>query len=221
MTSLFILPTFVPPTLESLTVEPDEVSLIVQQEAKIAREVRQRCPAEGRRGAAPPPPTRRTQPTSLRSPSPHVASTHLPLLQLATVREYNLNAEPLGVIAAQEDLESDQEDEALTGTDEGMRRRVTQEGAAALCSVTYLIADMACGWRGCRCRQAAEPHTAAAAEHSLAQSAPACTDDPPPLTAPPPLPVCALQSSLRRTAWARRRRMTKMGERPGRMTMTT
>lgn len=40
MTSFFVVPTFIPPTLEQLTSEPDEVSLIVAQEAKIHQEVR-------------------------------------------------------------------------------------------------------------------------------------------------------------------------------------
>ena len=38
--SFFVVPTFVPPTLEQLPTEPDEVSLIVKQEARITAEVR-------------------------------------------------------------------------------------------------------------------------------------------------------------------------------------
>ena len=41
-------------------------------------------------------------------------------LQLAQVREYNKNAEPLGVIAAHEELESEQE-EGLTSDEGGWR----------------------------------------------------------------------------------------------------
>ncbi|EFN56820.1 expressed protein [Chlorella variabilis] len=74
MSSFFVVPSFAPPTLEQLATEPDEVAIIVAQEAKITQE-------------------------------------------LAQVREYNKNAEPLGVIAAHEELESEQE-EGLT-SDEG------------------------------------------------------------------------------------------------------
>jgi hypothetical protein len=41
--SFFVVPTFVPPTLEQLTREPDEVAIIVSQEARIAHEVRLHC----------------------------------------------------------------------------------------------------------------------------------------------------------------------------------
>ncbi|KAI3427031.1 hypothetical protein D9Q98_006973 [Chlorella vulgaris] len=37
--SFFVVPTFVPPTLEQLTREPDEVAIIVSQEARIAHEL--------------------------------------------------------------------------------------------------------------------------------------------------------------------------------------
>lgn len=47
MTSFFVVPSFAPPTLEQLTSEPDEVSLIVAQESKIHQEVR--WVPEGRR----------------------------------------------------------------------------------------------------------------------------------------------------------------------------
>ena len=54
-------------------------------------------------------------------------ATRLPLfascsLQLAEVRDYHREAEPLGVIAAQEELESEQEDEGLTSDDGACRR---------------------------------------------------------------------------------------------------
>lgn len=79
MTSFFVVPSFAPPTLEQLQAEPDEVSLIVGQEAKIHQE-------------------------------------------LSEVRDYHREAEPLGVIAA-EDL--DEEDEALTSDEE-----LSEEGIA-------------------------------------------------------------------------------------------
>ena len=59
--SFFVVPTFVPPTLEQLPTEPDEVSLIVKQEAKITAEVHgsaiavrwgPRAPSWGRMGGA-------------------------------------------------------------------------------------------------------------------------------------------------------------------------
>lgn len=39
MTSFFIVPSFVPPTLEQLPTEPDDVTIICRQEAKITQEV--------------------------------------------------------------------------------------------------------------------------------------------------------------------------------------
>lgn len=40
MSSFFVVPSFAPPTLEQLATEPDEVAIIVAQEAKITQEVR-------------------------------------------------------------------------------------------------------------------------------------------------------------------------------------
>jgi hypothetical protein len=97
MTSFFVVPTFVPPTLEQLVKEPDEVAIIVSQEAKITQEVRwiYQCKHRGREAHP--------------VPSDHFRSLHL-FLQLTEVREYNRDTEPLGVIAAQEELESEQDD---------------------------------------------------------------------------------------------------------------
>ncbi|KAL4444186.1 hypothetical protein ABPG75_011923 [Micractinium tetrahymenae] len=91
MTSFFVVPSFAPPTLEQLTSEPDEVSLIVSQETKIHQE-------------------------------------------LADIRDYNRGTEPLGVIAAQEELESEQglSDEELTEeeeTDEDEDDELDDEGS--------------------------------------------------------------------------------------------
>lgn len=53
MTFFFVVPSFVPPTLEQLTSEPDEVSLIVAQESKIHQEVRRVPKTAGRRKLRP------------------------------------------------------------------------------------------------------------------------------------------------------------------------
>ena len=109
--SFFVVPTFVPPTLEQLPTEPNEVSLIVKQEAKITAEVRGAAitvhyrAGEGM-GGMPQPASPPALPCSL---------------QLAEVRDYHREAEPLGVIAAQEELESEQDDEGLTSDEGGCR----------------------------------------------------------------------------------------------------
>lgn len=100
--SFFVVPTFVPPTLEQLTREPDEVAIIVSQEARIAHEVRLHC----------------NQAFGVRWSGPQkFHDTSRGLLQLADVRDYNREAAPLGVIPVQEELVSEQ-DEGLT-SDEG------------------------------------------------------------------------------------------------------
>lgn len=113
MSSFFVVPTFVPPTLEQLVKEPDEVAIIVAQEAKIAQEVTMiaTMQAHGQRAPCAHPIT----------PGDHSRPSAL-LLQLAAVREHNRDTEPLGVIAAQEELESEQ-DEGLTSDGGGSRGR--------------------------------------------------------------------------------------------------
>ena len=71
MTSFFVVPTFTPPTLEQLTSEPDEVALIVQQEARIHQDVSATgfLPWAGTAAATtlPPPSLLLTTPTARRS----------------------------------------------------------------------------------------------------------------------------------------------------------
>lgn len=122
MTSFFVVPTFAPPTLEQLPAEPDDVSLIVKQEAKITQEV-----LMGRALDAWPTAPCRSRPSPL-TPS---------LVQLAEVREYHREAVPLGVIAAQEELESEQ-DEALTSDEGGWPRRACCLLAPAACAPACL-----------------------------------------------------------------------------------
>ena len=59
------------------------------------------------------------------------------LLQLAEVRDYHREAEPLGVIAAQEELESEQEDEGLTSDEGGCRLPVCRLLLAWCCAIGW------------------------------------------------------------------------------------
>lgn len=70
-TSFFVVPSFAPPTLEQLASEPDDVAIIVRQEAKITQQV-----GAGRA---------RARRSALYRCSRHLwPSTHLPQLATAT-----------------------------------------------------------------------------------------------------------------------------------------
>ena len=119
MTSFFVVPSFAPVSLEQLPAEPDDVTIICRQEARITDEVGagRWVPSQGRQ--APPPccagcfcflchaQCPRAAPYQVRGRLRAARSPAMPrrrcacTLQLQEVREYNRDAEPLGVIAAQ------------------------------------------------------------------------------------------------------------------------
>lgn len=132
-TSFFVVPSFAPPTLEQLASEPDDVAIIVRQEAKITQQVGAGRP---RRPPTWPCPARAAHP-----PAAPAAPAFQP--QLEEVREYHREVEPLGVIAAQEELEESEADgdEGLT-SDEGARAAALPPRSAAPAAWLALLVDI-------------------------------------------------------------------------------
>lgn len=147
MTSFFCVPSFTPLTLEQVPAEPDDISLIVRQEARITQEVRWGdWLGSGERSVC------------------KLIEVRSLLLQLAEVREYHRDAEPLGVIAAQEELESEPED-GLT-SEEGappLARPPADcriDGVAAVPMRLWQLHDASCCMRSAelRMQRALRPH---------------------------------------------------------------
>lgn len=97
--SFFPVPHFVPPTLEELPVERDEIGLLVALEQRLAKEVRSPSPSSAHPGGCA---SRRPKQEPLRPPTPQPLDPP----QLAAVRDVSRDVPPLGVVRASEDLAS-------------------------------------------------------------------------------------------------------------------
>ena len=105
----FLVPSFEPRTLEELPTEPDEVSMLVDLEDAISKEVG----APAFVAAAHPPPAARRRPAH---PPPPL--TRPP--QLTTIREHNKDVPPLGQLPADEPEEAEDAGAAPASPDSGM-----------------------------------------------------------------------------------------------------
>lgn len=135
---MFVCPQFVPPSLEQLTQEIDEVTVLVKREAQLNKEVRRRrqlrrlaalavCPLFTRAQAAGVPTTGmvglavRTLNPLAGAPIPNAATLHRahpvrpcsPALQLDEVQKHNKDVVPMGVVRVPQDVEEEEEGGAL------------------------------------------------------------------------------------------------------------